>query len=88
MLKGLMNTHNAQQHQGISLRRRVALLRHQHSDNDFNDSDHCAKLDSGPPQKQISDGPQPMMKFQTQTPDFIKGEPMKFQTQTSDFINT
>ncbi len=59
MLKGLMNTHNAQQHQGIILRRRVALLRHQPSDNDFNDSDHCAQIDSGPPQKQTSDGPQP-----------------------------
>jgi len=49
MLKGLMNTHNAQQHQDISLRRRVAPLRHQHSDNDFNDSDHCAKLNKWPP---------------------------------------
>jgi hypothetical protein len=29
-----------------------------------------------------------MMKFQTQTSDFFKGEPMKFQTQTPDFINT
>ena len=62
MLKGLMRTHNAQQHQGISLRRHVALLRHQHSDNNFNDSDHCAKLNSGPPQKQTSDGPQPTQK--------------------------
>ena len=55
MLKGLMNTHNAQQHQDISLRRRVAPLRHQHSDDDFNDSDHCAKLNSGPPQTHLMD---------------------------------
>jgi hypothetical protein len=59
MLKGLMNIHNARQHQDISLWRRVAPLRHQHSDNDFNDSDHCAKINIGPPQKQTSDGPQP-----------------------------
>jgi hypothetical protein len=28
----------------------------------------------------------PLIKFQKQTSDFIKGEPMKLQTQTSDFI--
>ena len=59
MLKGLRNFTNAQQHQDISLRRRVAPLRLQHSDNDFDDSDHCAKINTGPPQKQTSDGPQP-----------------------------
>ena len=58
MLKGLMNTHNAQQHQDISLRRRVAPLRHQHSDDDFDDSDHGLQMTSGQPQKQTSDVPQ------------------------------